>query len=168
MAMETFSLLDDEKQSTLRTDLTLPEIYKTRLIRVDLGARRRTDPFQRWIHRQLRAFRYWKISRSRRNRQGLRWVGRDSHWSYQNTILIATVMGRAISATAIAAFLVVPLIILSDGVPRSAQLVIVSVCILIFSFLVAAMLRVSNFEMMAVSAAYAAVLSVFVSNGSAT
>ncbi|KFA68625.1 hypothetical protein S40285_09473 [Stachybotrys chlorohalonatus IBT 40285] len=62
MAMETVSLLDDGMQSSLRTDLTLYEKYNTRLIRADLGARSRIDPFQRWLHKRLRAFRYWRIA----------------------------------------------------------------------------------------------------------
>lgn len=52
MNMQTFSLLD-EKQSSLRDDLNLYEVYKTRLLRVDLGARSQTDLFQRWFHRYL-------------------------------------------------------------------------------------------------------------------
>lgn len=63
MNMETFSLLDDEKQSSLRDDLNLYEIFNTRLLRVDLGTRSRTDPFQRWLHRYLRAFQYRRLSR---------------------------------------------------------------------------------------------------------
>jgi hypothetical protein len=60
--METFSLLDDEQQASLRDDLSLYEAHKTRLLRVDLGTRSRTDPFQRWLHKYLRAFRYWRLS----------------------------------------------------------------------------------------------------------
>lgn len=168
MAMETFSLIDDEKQSSMRTDLTLPEIYNTRLLRVDLGPRSRTDPFQRLIHKYLRGFRYWKLSRSQRSAEGLESVKRGHRWSYQNTALIATIIGRLISAVMTATFLVVPLTVLSVNLRREAQLTIVSVCILVFSFLVAVMLRVSNFEMMALSAAYAAVLTVFVSSGPGT
>lgn len=52
MNMQTFSPLD-EKQSSLRDDLNLYEVYKTRLLRVDLGARSQTDLFQRWFHRYL-------------------------------------------------------------------------------------------------------------------
>jgi hypothetical protein len=44
------------------------------------------------------------------------------------------------------------------------QLTVVAVCILVFSFLVATMMKASNFEVMAISSAYAAVLAVFVSN----
>lgn len=164
--METFSLLDDEKQSSMRTDLTLPEIYKTRLLRADLGPRSRTDPFERWLHKYLRYFRYWRLSRFQRSVEGLgSQRGANHRWSYQNTALVATILSRVTSAVMTGIFLVVPLAVLSTKLPREAQLVIVSACILAFSFLVAIILRVSNFEIMALSAAYAAVLSVFVSNG---
>lgn len=43
--METFSLLDDEKQFSMRSDLSLYEEYRTRLVRTDLETRTRTDPF---------------------------------------------------------------------------------------------------------------------------
>jgi hypothetical protein len=166
MTMETFSLLDDEKQSRLRHDLTLHEIHKTRLLRVDLGTRARTDPFQRWLHKYLRAFRYWRLSRKAENdEEGFRsFAGQGRTWSYQNTILIADVIGRVTTAGLTAAFLVAPLAILSHVSSRSTQLIVVSVCILVLVFLVSLFLKVSSFETMAASAAYAAVLSVFVSN----
>ena len=163
--METFSLLDDEKQSSLRNDLTLNEVYKTRLLRVDLGARSRTDPFQRRLHRYLRSFRYWRLSRKwGNNNEDLELCSRRRRWSYQNTILIADIIGRVTTAVLTAAFLVAPLAILSHESSKDIQLVVVSVSILILSFLVSLFLKVSSFEMMAISAAYAAVLSVFVSN----
>jgi hypothetical protein len=43
-------------------------------------------------------------------------------------------------------------------------LITVSICIVIFSFTVSILLKSSNVEMVVVSAAYAAILSVFVSN----
>lgn len=166
MAMETISLLDDEKQSSARTELTLPEIYKTRLLRLDLGARSRTDPIQRWIHQYLRYFRYWRLSRPRGSLEGLESFKSSYRWSYQNSLLIATVLGRIITVVMIGVFIVIPLAILSTDRPRGTQLIIVSVFILVFVSLMAVMLNVSNSQMMAVAAAYAAVLSVFNSNGS--
>jgi len=165
MAMETCSLLDDGKQSSMRTDLSLYEMYKTRLVRVDLGSRSRTDPFQRRLHKCLRALRYWQLSRKSRNKsEPWELFTRGHKWSYQNTVLVANVAGRLVIAAITTAFLVVPLAILSFQLQKHVQLVVVSVCIVIFSFLVSTMLKVSNLEMMVVSAAYAAVLSVFVSN----
>lgn len=166
MTMETFSLLDDEKQSSLRDDLSLYEIHKTRLLRVDLGTRVRTDPFQRWLHKYLRAYRYWKLSRkSQNNGEGLGSVV-DQHrrWAYQNTILIAEIVGRVATAALTATFIVAPLAILAHESSKKVQFIVISVCIIILSFLVSLFLKVSSFEMMAVAAAYAAVLSVFVSN----
>lgn len=168
MTMETFSLLDDEKSASLRNDLTLYETYKTRLLRVDLGTRARTDPFQRWFHKHLRSFRYWRLSEKSQNTGVEQGAVADQHrgWSYQNTILIADVMGRVMTAGLTVVFLVTPLAILSYQSSKVIQLVVIALWILVLSFLVSLFLKVSSFEMMAVAAAYAAVLSVFVSNGS--
>ena len=86
-------------------------------------------------------------------------------WSNQNTILIANVVGRLITAVVAGVFLVLPLTLLSASI-KGTQLGVVTVFILLFSFLVAALFKVTNYEMMVLSAAYAAVLSVFVSNDS--
>lgn len=165
--METVSLLDDEKASSMRTDLTLREIYETRLVRADLGTRSRTDPFQRWLHKQLRAFRYWSMSKKYGDAERVMSSSSPrshSQWSHQNTVLIADIIGRVLTSILTALFLVAPLAILSAGSVKGLQLAVVSVCIVVLSVLVALMLKVSNYEMMVVSAAYAAILSVFVSN----
>ncbi|KAI0188488.1 hypothetical protein EV127DRAFT_497834 [Xylaria flabelliformis] len=166
MSMETFSLLDDEKQSSLRSDLTLYETYKTRLLRLDLGTRSRTDPFQRQLHKYIRAFRYWKLSTMAKGGDvEARKVSKGGHrWSYQNTIRFAEIIGRIITAIIAAIFLIVPLIILSYQSSKNIQLIIVSSFIVVFSFLVGIMLKISNLETMAVAAAYAAVIVTFVSN----
>ncbi|KAF2647203.1 hypothetical protein K491DRAFT_699779 [Lophiostoma macrostomum CBS 122681] len=124
MTMEKFSLLDDEKQSSLRDDLNLYEVYKTRLLRVGLGTRSRTDPFQRRLHRYLRTFRYWRLSRkSQDNDEGLgSFAGGRRQWSYQNTILIAEIIGRATTAALTAVFLIAPLAILSHHSSKDIQL----------------------------------------------
>lgn len=167
MAMETFSLLDDEKQASLRSDLTLTEIYKTRLVRVDLEPRSRKDHFQRRINAYLRAWRYWRLSRRAKiNSESLNVFAPGDGMSHQNTILIAEVLGRVLMAIMMAAFLIVPLVVLCYQSKREVQLAIISVFIVLFSFLVSALLKVSNLEMMIVSAAYGAILSVFVSNTS--
>jgi hypothetical protein len=165
MAMETFSLLDDEKQSSLRNDLSLYEIYKTRLVRVDLGPRSRQDPFQRCLHGYLRAFRYWQLSRRcRDNGEDLSAFTAGDGWSYQNTVRIAEVVTRLIVGVITSIFLIVPLAILTYQSRKEVQLAIISVCIVLFASLVSTLLKVSNLEMMVVSAAYGAILSVFVSN----
>jgi hypothetical protein len=163
--METFSLLDVEQQSSLRDDLCLHEIHKTRLLRVDLSTRARTDPFQRWFHKYLRAFRYWRLSkRPHDDSEGFGMPVKSTQWSHQNTILIAEIFGRVTTAALTAVFLVAPLVILSHESSKNTQLAVISVCIIILAFLVSLFLKVSSFEMMAVTATYAAVLSVFVSN----
>lgn len=164
--MERCSLLDDEKAACLRSDLTLPEMYETRLLRLDLPPRSRADPVSHWIHRLLRDFQYWKLSR-RSGASGVEAqlsLGRTGSFSHQNSAPIANVFGRLITTLLTGLFLVVPVAILSPKSPPNAQLAVVAVCILLFSFLVATMMKASNFEMMAVSAAYAAVIAVFVSN----
>ncbi|KAJ0108752.1 hypothetical protein J7T55_011243 [Diaporthe amygdali] len=168
MTMERCSLLDDEKAASARTDLTLPEMYETRLLRPDLPPRSRADPVSHWIHRLLRDFRYWKLSR-RCGTSGVEAqlaLGRAGRFSHQNSAPIANFLGRLIATLMTCLFLVVPLAILSPKSPPNMQLAVVAVCILMFSFLVAAMMKASNFEMMAVSSAYAAVLAVFVSSTS--
>lgn len=168
MAMERCSLLDDEKAASARTDLTLPEMYETRLLRPDLPSRSRADPVSHWIHRLLRDFRYWNLSR-RCGASGVEAqaaLGRADSFSHQNSAPLSNFLGRLLTTLVTGVFLVVPLAALGPQSTSTAQLVVVAVCILLFSFLVATMMKASNFEMMAVSAAYAAVLSVFVSNSS--
>ncbi|CAE7212373.1 hypothetical protein PTTW11_10292 [Pyrenophora teres f. teres] len=160
------SLIDDEKQCILRDDLELEEKYITRLVRVDLGTRARNDPSQRWLHKHLRAYRYWRLQRKAQNdAEGLSSAtGGGREWSYQNTILIAEIVGRVIAATGTAVFLIAPLAILSHESSKDLQLVVVSVWIVVLSVFVSLFRKTSSFEMMAILAAYAAVLSVFVSN----
>ncbi|KAI1318347.1 hypothetical protein F5Y16DRAFT_392042 [Xylariaceae sp. FL0255] len=164
MAMETFSLLDDEKQSSMRSDLSLYEKYNTRLVRTDLGIRTRTDPFQRRLHKHLRAFRYWQLSRDQQeNPEVARSTPVRTRWSYQNTIAIAGVIGRAIAVAMISVFIIIPLALLPYQA-RNTQTIVISILILAFAPLVTVLFKVSNLEMMVVTAAYAAVLATFVSN----
>src|SRR3569833_1707070 len=160
MSMYTFSLLDDEKQSSMRVDLNLHEIYKTRLVRADLGPRSCQDPLQRRIHKCLRAFRYWRLSRrSQSDGERLGTFAGGGGWSYQNTVFITEVVGRFLMATIAGVFLDVPLTVLSHQSNKQVQLAIVSGCIVLFSCLMSTLLKISNLEMMMVSAAYGAVLS---------
>lgn len=50
MSTDTFSLLNNEKQCSLRTDLSLYEMCHPRLLRVDRPPRIRQDPLQRSIY----------------------------------------------------------------------------------------------------------------------
>lgn len=165
MAMATISLLDDEYQSISQSELTLFEKYKTRLLRVDLESRARTDPLQRWLQKKLRHFRYWRIAKRQESADSpLEFPA--GYWSYNNTVLIASVAWRILSTIILGLFLVVPLTILSPWSIRGSHIAVVCVLICLFSIVVAVLLRVSSYEMLAVLAAYSAVLSVFVSNGS--
>lgn len=166
MSMDAFSLLDDEKQCYSRTDLTLHEMYKTRLVRVDQRPRTRQDPLQRLIHKLLRQFRYLRILQSsQENAESASPVTMaNRRQSYQNTALITDVVSRIIVAVVAAIFLTVPLAALSHEPRKSVQIGVISICIVIFAGLVSMTLRASNLEMLVVSAAYAAIISVFVSN----
>lgn len=166
MSMDTFALLDDPAQCSLRSDITLYEMYKTRLLRVDQAPRIRQDPLQRYIHQILRWLRYSRMSNSSQENGEDPNPGRiHEQRPYQNTALISDIISRVIVGMLTAIFLIVPLIALSFEPRKGIQIVIVSVCILAFACLVSITLRASNLEMIIVSSAYAAIISVFVSNG---
>ncbi|KAI1387920.1 uncharacterized protein F4822DRAFT_430668 [Hypoxylon trugodes] len=187
MSMDTFSLLDNEEQCSQRHDLTIHEMYETRLLRVDRGPRDRKDPFQRWIHRLLRFFRYRRLKNKAENdcknshESGLEsYCGSESNhksacehprpqnanhrWSCQSTDLIANITSRLVIALTTAMFLIIPLVLLSGELNRKTQLAVIAAWVILFACVVTVMLRASNLEMMVVTAAYAAILSVFVSN----
>jgi len=160
--MDTFSLIDDAAQCGLRDDLTLHEMYKTRLLRVDQGPRTRHDPLQRWLHKWLRYFRYHDMSR--RQQDSERRGTMPTSGPYQHTVLIANIVCRIVVALVTAAFLIVPMAVLAEVAQEGTQILVVSVCIITFASLVSVVLRTSNLELMLISAAYAAILSVFISN----
>lgn len=163
--MDTFSLIDDATQCGLRDDLTLHEMYKTRMLHIDQGPRARQDPLQRWLHRWLRDFRYYRMSRKQQDAEKQQSV--PALAPYQRTTLIANVACRVVVALVTAAFLVAPIVILSGVTQKEKQVLIVSVFIVILAILVSLILKMSNVELVLISAAYAAILSVFLSNVSA-
>ncbi|KAK1450830.1 hypothetical protein CMEL01_16781 [Colletotrichum melonis] len=61
-------------------------------------------------------------------------------------------------------FVVVPLATLSYQPSKEVQLAVISVCIVTFASLVSTLLKVTSLEMMMVSTAYGAILTVFISN----
>lgn len=163
MSMDTFALLDDEKQCSLRADLSLYEMYNTRLLRIDQVSRTQQDPLQRSIHQLLRWYRYSRISKSSHDKtEGDGPIGVNRQWSSQNTALIADVISRIIMGMVMVMFLIVALL---HEPRKSIQIVIVSTCVVAFACLVSVTLKASNLEMVIVSAAYAAIISVFISNG---
>jgi hypothetical protein len=170
MAMETCSMIDDQHRFSLRTDLSLHEIYKTRLVRVDLGPRIVQDPFQRCINKCLRWCRYRRLSVNHDRERGAPRTHSDraTHkWSYQNTVELADTLWRVLVALAANFFILVPLAILSYEPNRGTQLIIVTVWVAVFSFLTSILFKASTQAIVAVIAAYAAVLSVFISNAPA-
>ena len=162
MSMETFSLLDDGHQAGMQRDLSLYEIYNTRLVRLDQGSRVPQDPLQRRIHRCLRRFRYWQLSRRQNNSCTTSKDGENSilfrdgdKWKYQNTTLAADVLGRLLVTVVTGVFLIVPLAILSNQSSKRVQIAVIGVSIVLFASLVSSLLRASNVEMMVVAVALA-------------
>ena len=169
MSMETCSMIDDQRRVSLRTDLSLYEIYKTRLVRVDLGPRSLQDPFQRCLNKCLRWCRYRRLSVNYDIERGVSRTHSNTtaqRWSYQNTVAISDIVWRILVALAANFFILVPLAILSYESNRRIQLIIVTVWVAVFSLLTSIFFKASNQATVAIIAAYAAVLSVFISNGS--
>ncbi|KAL8643956.1 MAG: hypothetical protein Q9226_008016 [Calogaya cf. arnoldii] len=169
MAMETFSLIDDEGKSRERNDLHPYEKYKTRLVRADLGTRATHDPIRRGIQKALQRFQY---SRTLHEVDTDKEQGTISHpsreakkLSYQNTALLAEVLSRILASLMAGAFMVLPLIMVSYQTRQRDHLITISLWIIGFSVSVSATLRASNLTTIGVVAAYSAVLSVFVSKG---
>lgn len=165
MGMETSSLIDDEQHASLRKDRTAHQMYHTRLLRVDLGQRLRKDPMERFVRRCLYYFRYRQLSR---------WWAKDTESvkntrihgkkAYQNTVLIAEVISRFFMTGLVGIFVVIPLATLPYQKSKEVQLGVIAACVVTFSCLVSAFLKVSSVEMMMVTTAYGAILTVFMSN----
>ena len=171
MTMETFTLSDNASRSGTRDDLNP---YKTRLVRVDLPPRSGSrDPIQHYLRKLLRIS--WYSARSKIGSESERDEESQTkppapnamrarmERSYQNTARVAEAATRFLVALLAGSFLVVPLVILSFQDSKENHLLTVSICIVVFSLLVSLTSKASNYETMAASAAYAAVLSVFVS-----
>ena len=170
--METFALADNGWQSNLRSDLNAYELYKTRLTRVDLAHRSGSrDILRHSLRKGSRAFWYFirsggithehKASDSYTSAPDLE---SSLKISYQNTARLAEVIARFLVALVAGAFPVVPMVILSNQSSSEAHLITVSVCIIVFSFLVSLISMGSNEQKMVASVAYAAVLVVFLSH----
>ncbi len=174
MSMETFSLADNTNQSVSRQDLHAYEKFKTRMLRVDLPLRHSSrDPVQHFLRKGLRRLWYalnlWKL-RADDEEQGRRgpFSRMIATWdrTYQNTTRIAEAVTRFVIAMVTAAALVVPLFVLSWQDSQKDRLLVAISFVSSFCFLLSLLSKASNYEIMAASAAYAAVLTVFVSNGS--
>ena len=174
--METFALADNSWQASLRNDNHNPyEMYKMRLVRVDtVGRGRSGDLLRRCLRKYLRAFWFSIRFRGRQAQQkhsthiSATELELDLKRSYQNTSRLADILTRFLIALIAGTFLVIPLAILSHQSTTEAHLITISIFVVLFSLLVSLLTRASNEETMVASAAYAAVLSVFFSNNSAT
>ena len=173
MMMETFARADNSWQANLRIDDRNPyEIYKTRLVRVDTASRSRSGDFlRRSLRKYLRVF--WFFVRSRGGKRSTHSsylsateLELNLKRSYRNTSRLADIITRFLIGLIWGAFLVVPLMILSHQFSGEARLITVSISIVFFSFLVSLLTKATNEETMVASAAYAAVLAVFLSNNS--
>ena len=173
MTMETFSLADNIPHSVPRTDLHAFEKFKTRMVRVDLPLRRSSrDPIQHYLRKGLRRLWYYMSKPKLRTddeeeprRTALSTMAASWDMTYQNTSRVAEFLSRFTIALIAGTFLVAPVILLSWEQSQESRLLIVGVCIVIFCFIVALLSKASNYEAMAAAAAYAAVLTVFLSNG---
>jgi hypothetical protein len=169
MALETFSLADNIGHSSLYSDLSAHETYTTRLVRVDTGSAQNVrSPLQHGLQKCLRACWFYCVSRKRRHQRenlGNPTVEIEAKLkdSCQNTIRCADFIARFLITLFAGAFLVGPLVILSYQSSREAHLVTVAICIVFFNFVTCLSVKASA-QGMAASAAYAAVLVVFVSN----
>ena len=174
MRMETFSLAENTHQCRARPDLHAYEKFKTRMLRVDLPLRHKSrDPMQHFLRKGLRRFWYalnrWKL-RSEDEEQGSKGtLSRTmATWdrTHQNTARLAEATSRFMIGLLAGAALVVPLSILASQHSQKTRLLVVIFCVCFFCFLLSLLSKASNYETMAASAAYAAVLTVFISNGS--
>ena len=172
MTMETFSLADNFEKSAPRTDLHAFEKFKTRMLRADLPLRTSSrDPIQHYLRKGLRRFWYYlsvhklRTGDEEQSRRGpLPTVIASWDRTYQNTARVAEIVTRFTIAMVAGASLVVPLALLSWQQSQGNRFLIVVICIAIFCFMIALLSKASNYESMAATAAYAAVLTVFLSN----
>lgn len=190
MTMETFALADHPELAE-QSNLTREETFRTRLIQVDRPVRNSVrDPVQHWLRKAFRRIWYHTLtpnppkplenapgtlssqstiaptenSLERGSGNGNLVTGRRSWRSHQNTARLADAMSRFLFGLLTGALLVAPMaVLLGQENDRTAQLITVSISIVVFSLLVALASRASPQETMAASAAYAAVLVVFVS-----
>ena len=173
MMMETYALADNSWQAILRSNDRNPyEMYKTRMIRVDsFGRRHSGDLLRRSLRKYLRAFWFFiRFQGQHAHQKSLSAAELEANFkrSYQNTSQLADFLTRFLIALIAGVFLVIPLAVLAHQSTTTAHLVTISVSIVLFSFIVSLLTRATNEETMVASAAYAAVLSVFFSNNSAS
>ena len=172
MSMETFSLADNLSKASTVQKLNAHEKFKTRLLRVDLPSRKNSrDPIQHYLRKGLRRLWYsWNTPQLRpedeeqRHTDPFHTLSPSLERTWGNTARIAEVLTRFIITCIAGVALVVPLVILSAQPTEQARLPVVVICIVLFCLVVSTLSKATNYEAMAASAAYAAVLTVFLSN----
>jgi hypothetical protein len=166
MRMETFSLADNLPHAACQLDLNPYEMYKTRLVKADVPLKRPRTPMLAFIHTSLRA--YWYHIRHKATFQSMAASVESQKLVpgplvYQNTIKLAESVASFLTALTSGAFMIVPVCILSFQHGKVAHLITVSISIVAFSLAISLTMRTSGPETVAASAAYAAVLVVFLS-----
>jgi hypothetical protein len=162
MNMQTIALSDSGWLSHLRNDISLKEMYRTRLVRVDLPPAQ-SDPIRRILHIWLRKLWYTKRAKLSNPENPKNPLAAPSSRGHQNTITIADIMARFLFACVAGSMLILPLSILSYQSKLSTRLLTISLFIVVFAFMLSLVSPASNQTVMGTAAAYAAVLSVFVS-----
>lgn len=161
MQMQTLALSDDAWHSDFRSDLNKCEQSKTRLVRTDLPSVKIRSPLENGLNHMLR--RVWQAWTSRRAAPS------DEDAEQQATLTPRNITGATkfitcfLVAVFAAAVLVVPLLVLSDR-SSASKLLKIGMFIGIFCFAVSFCSGSSALATMGVTAAYAAVLVVFISN----
>ncbi|KAF7876956.1 uncharacterized protein EAF02_008176 [Botrytis sinoallii] len=154
--LQTIALSDCGRLSAIRDDITIKEMYKTRLMRVTHACGSRACGFG--SHTPSAAPMSAQILSSERSP-----MTSGVSQRYQNTITIADIMARFLFACVAGASLVFPLVILSYQERLHTRLLTISLCIIVFAIVVSLAAPASNQAIMGTAAAYAAVLSVYVS-----
>lgn len=170
MSLETFALADNISKASQIQGVHPYEKFKTRLVRIDLPPRHGSrDPIQHYLRKGFRRLWYYLNKtnlagdgRGPLNRRTVPNPSLERIWG--NTARVAEIFTRFLIALVAGAALVCPLAILSVQPSANGRLLVVVVCIVVFCFIVSTLSKATNYEAMAVSAAYAAVLTVFLSN----
>ncbi|KKY18771.1 hypothetical protein UCDDS831_g05794 [Diplodia seriata] len=162
MQMQTFALSDDAWHSDFRGDLNKWEQSKTRLVRTDLPAARIRSPLESGLNHLLRAAgQTWKNQRSSAPDRDAE--AQQTGLAPRNVIRATKCITCFLVAVFSAAVLVVPLLLLSDQ-SNAAELLKIGMFIVVLCFAVSFCSGSSALATMGVTAAYAAVLVVFISN----
>lgn len=164
MQMQTFALSDDVWHLAFRQKFNEWEQSKTRLVRVDLPINRARSALENSLNHFLRkAWQKW--TRRWRASPGLG-AERAANKSPQNIIRATRCIVCLLVALLAAAILVVPLLLLSDQRSNASDLLTIGLFIVIFCFAVSFSSGSSALATMGATAAYAAVLVVFISSNS--